>query len=76
MLVNTNNIHNDNNTSPRKQHFSFSLNLLGGELKNGMGWGGSILWMENTVLSASSQENWDLHLKTYRSPSFVSSVCR
>lgn len=73
MLVNTNNVYNDNNTSPRKQHFCSSLNLLGDELKNGGG--RSIRWVENTVLSASSEENWDLHLKTFRSSSFVSSVC-
>lgn len=33
VLVNTNNIYYGNNTSPRKQHFSASLYLLGRELK-------------------------------------------
>lgn len=33
VLANTNNIYYDNNTSPRKQHFSASLCLLGHELE-------------------------------------------
>jgi len=75
VLVNKNNIYYDNKTSPRKQHFSASLYLLGHELKRSNKDGGSILLEGNTVLSAFSQENPDLHLKTFSSSAFVSSFC-